>query len=282
MLAVSPRPSTCSAPSSVSASRPSTTISASCVRSCTCAGRPGPLHISTVVIVSLPSVWSAPTSSVCSSPPSSCRGPSPARRKNGAWPAGTRVVRRLGGGRVLRVRPVLHLELHLGAAELLERRRALRPGGEGGAGVRLAGEVEEAVPAAGHDRPDERGGVPAQLVGVQRARRDVAEVAGLEHAALLVRPQLHRPAQHVEELVLLVVVVERDRPLGARAVERHDRHRPAGLLGAHQRAPDLAEQDMGPAAAGLDDIRDRLARQDGDGLRIGEVGTHAANCTQFS
>ena len=62
-----------------------------------------------------------------------------------------------------------------------------------------------------------------QMVGRDELPNAVALNSSLFNAARVVGPQLHRAAQDVEELVLVVVVVQRDRALGARAVERHHR-----------------------------------------------------------
>jgi hypothetical protein len=94
---------------------------------------------------------------------------------------------------------------------------------------------------------------------VDRAGRHVAEVTRPQNPALAVGPQLDGAPKDIEELVLGVVEVQRDRPLGAGAVERHHRHRPAGLLGADgirsairaQRLPEVEVIDTGIDGIGV-------------------------------
>ena len=156
---------------------------------------------------------------------------------------------------------VLHVEVVLGLPELGERDDGLEADRKrGAAGVWDADQVEEAIPAAGDDRADEPCVVAEQAVGVHRAGGRVAEVAGVQDPALAVEPQLDRAAVAEEELVFLIVEVQRDRP-AHRAVERHHRERAAGLLGAGLAAADLVDEQVGPAPAGRHHVGDGATRQ---------------------
>src|SRR4051794_12385635 len=158
------------------------------------------------------------------------RGPSPAFRKYGFAAPGQCVVGTAAGFRVRRVRwQVLHAELALGRTELVERRRARVDLRVGRAGVRRAGEVEEAVPARRRDRSHELRVVTVELVRVDDARRHAGDVARVEDAALAIGPDLDAAADAEEEVVLLVVLVKRNRT--PRRPERgHHRHRTARLF----------------------------------------------------
>lgn len=165
---------------------------------------------------------------------------------------------RLGIGLVVHV---AHREARLGLPELFKRGRRGVDRRVGRSVIGAPAEVEEAIPAGGHDRAHEHAAVLERAIGMAHAVGHAGEVAGAQDPALIAGPDLDSAANAEEDVVLALVEVLRDRPRRGRAGQRHHRHRAAGFLGARQRAADLAEEQVRPAAPRLEHVGHAFARQ---------------------